>query len=107
MDKMIAQILCGLCPRYWFACVMKRNRKIKKKGKTTNVLVSLCQKLNINHYGTTRTVTNYDLDGDDHGGGDHDVDGYGSDDGENLDGDDHDGEDLDGDDHDGDYQPVA
>ena len=57
-------------------------------------------------------MTNYDLDGDDHGGGDHDVDGYGSDDGENLDGDDHDGEDLDGDDHDGedldgDYQPVA
>ena len=42
LDKMIAQILCGLCPRYWFACVMKRNRKIKKKGKTTNVLVSLC-----------------------------------------------------------------
>ena len=42
-------------------------------------------------------MTNYDLDGDDHGGGDHDVDGYGSDDGENLD----------GDDHDGDYQLVA
>ena len=49
-------------------------------------------------------MTSYDLDGDDHSGGDHDVDYYGSDD---YDGDDPDGEDLGSDDHDGDYQPVA
>ena len=61
--------------------IMKCKRKIKKRGKTTNVLVSF---LEVKYH----PIWN-----------DHDVDDYGSDD--------YDVDDYDDDDHDGDYQPVA